>query len=59
MIECSKTLTNAYQVVMRFRMQVKLTDREKGGEFLYSYHDWDVDMVGKRKPGQTNWRSAG
>ena len=38
MIECSKSLTSAHPVGTRFHMNSKLTDREKGGEFLYSYH---------------------
>ncbi|WP_242095366.1 hypothetical protein [Sphingomonas sp. CROZ-RG-20F-R02-07] len=46
MIECSKTLPNAHPVGTRFRMRVKLTDREGGGEFLYSYHGWKVDVLG-------------
>ncbi|MBR0551052.1 hypothetical protein [Stakelama marina] len=45
-IECSKTLTTKYPVGTRFRMRVKLTDREGGGEFLYSYHGWKVDVLG-------------
>lgn len=45
-IECSKTLTSAHPVGTRFRMRVKLTDREGGGEFLYSYHGWKVDVLG-------------
>lgn len=46
MIECSKTLTLTHPVGTRFRMRVKLTDREGGGEFLYSYHGWRVDVLG-------------
>lgn len=46
MIECSKTLTSAHPVGTRFRMRVKLTDRKRGGEFLYSYHGWSVDVLG-------------
>lgn len=46
MIECSKTLINAHPVGTRFRMRVKLTDRDGGGEFLYSYHGWKVDVLG-------------
>lgn len=48
-IECSKTLTGAHPVSTRFRMDVKLTDREKGGEFLYSYRGWTVDVPGVPK----------
>jgi len=49
MIECSKTLTSAHPVGTRFRMRVKLTDREGGGEFLYSYHGWKVEVLGLPK----------
>jgi hypothetical protein len=45
-IECSKALTTKHPVGTRFRMRVKLTDRESGGEFLYSYHGWNVDVLG-------------
>jgi len=48
-IECSKTLTTSHPVGTRFRMRVKLTDREAGGEFLYSYHGWKVDVLGLPK----------
>lgn len=33
-IECSKALATDYAVGTRFRMRVKLTDREGGGRFL-------------------------
>jgi len=49
LIECSKALTTEHPVGTRFRMRVKLTDRESGGEFLYSYHGWKVDVLGLSK----------
>jgi hypothetical protein len=36
----------AAPVGTRFRLRVKLTDREGGDEFLYSYHGWKVDILG-------------
>jgi hypothetical protein len=47
-VECSKSLSNprVYKVGTRFRLRVKLTDRDGGGEFLYSYFGWPVDVLG-------------
>ena len=44
-VECSKSLSQRYPVGTRFRLRVKLTDKEGGGEFLYSYHGWPVKVV--------------
>ncbi|MGY4499391.1 hypothetical protein ACVWYH_003322 [Bradyrhizobium sp. GM24.11] len=46
-VECSKDLMNPriHPVGTRFRLRVKLTDREGGGEFLYSYFGWPVEIV--------------
>lgn len=44
-VECSKTLSRAYPVGTKFRIQAKLTDRESGGEYLYSYHGWPVEVL--------------
>jgi len=46
-VECSKKLSRNYPVGTRFRIRAKLTDREGGGEYLYSYHGWPVEVVGK------------
>lgn len=48
-IECSKALVTDHVVGTRFRMRVKLTNRQGGGEFLYSYHGWPVDVIGLPK----------
>lgn len=47
-VECSKDLMNPriHPVGTRFRLRVKLTDREGGGEFLYSYFGWPVEVLG-------------
>lgn len=39
-VECSKGLSRDYPVGTRFLLRAKLTDREGGGEFLYSFHGW-------------------
>ena len=44
-VECSKSLTRDYPVGTVFRLRAKLTDREGGGEFLYSYHGWRAEVV--------------
>lgn len=47
LVECSKRLSRDYPVGTKFRLQVKLTDREGGGEYLYSYHGWPYEVVTK------------
>jgi len=44
-VECSKRLSADYPVGTLFKLRAKLTDREGGGEFLYSYHGWEVIKV--------------
>lgn len=44
-VQCSKSLSNDYPVGTKFRIQAKLTDREGGGEFLYSYFRWPVEVL--------------
>jgi hypothetical protein len=44
-VECSKSLVRDYPVGTRFRLRVKLTDREGGGEYLYSYWGWPFEVV--------------
>lgn len=44
-VECSKRLSERYPVGTKFRIRAKLTDREDGGEFLYSYHGWPVEVL--------------
>ena len=47
-VECNKDLSNPrlYKVGTLFRIRAKLTDREGGGDFLYSYFGWPVDVAG-------------
>jgi len=46
-VECSRVLVNTenYPVGTKFRIKVKLTDLQGGGEYLYSYHGWPFDVV--------------
>jgi hypothetical protein len=46
-VECSKDLVdpNKFPVGTRFRVRAKLTDREGGGQFLYSYFGWPVAVI--------------
>lgn len=45
-VECSKRLSADYPVGTQFVVRAKLTDRDDGGEYLYSYHGWPVTVVG-------------
>ncbi len=44
-VECSKKLSKDYPVGTKFRIQAKLTDREGGGEYLYSYFGWPIEVL--------------
>lgn len=46
-VECSKGLsdTKRHPIGTTFLIKAKLTDREGGGEFLYSYWGWDYEVV--------------
>jgi hypothetical protein len=44
-VECSKSLVRNYPVGTRFRLRVKLTDREGGGEYLYSSWRWSFEVL--------------
>lgn len=47
-VECSKELSRNYPVGTQFRIRAKLTDRDGGGEYLYSYFRWPVTVIQKR-----------
>lgn len=47
-VECSKKLVRDYPVGTRFRLRATLTDREGGGEYLYSYWGWPVEVLSKQ-----------
>ena len=44
-VECSKKLSKDYPVGTKFRIRAKLTDREGGGDYLYSYFRWPVEVL--------------
>lgn len=44
-VECSKSLVRDHPVGTRFRIRAKLTDREGGGEYLYSYFGWKAEVL--------------
>ena len=44
-VACSKSLSHDYPVGTKFRIKAKLTDKEDGGEFLYSYFGWKFEVV--------------
>jgi hypothetical protein len=44
-VECSKVLIRDFPVGTRFRIKAKLTDKEGGGEFLYSYFGWKFEVI--------------
>ena len=44
-VECSRSLVRDYPVGTRFRIRVKLTDREGSGAYLYSSWRWPVTIL--------------
>jgi len=44
-VECSKKLSRNYPVGTRFKIRAKLTDREGGGQYLYSSYRWPVEVL--------------
>ena len=44
-VECARSLKNNFPVGTKFRIRVKLSDIKDGGEFLYSYHGWPVQVI--------------
>ncbi|WP_413728471.1 hypothetical protein [Sodalis sp. RH19] len=46
-VECSKQLsdTKLHPVGTKFKIRAKLTDREDGGEYLYSSYRWAYEVV--------------
>lgn len=48
-VECSKGLsdTKRHPLGTVFRIKAKLTDREGGGEFLYSSWQWKYEIVSR------------
>lgn len=48
-VECSKDLSRKYPVGTQFELTAKLTDRDGGGEYLYSYFRWAYKVVSTPK----------
>ena len=44
-VECSKKMRTEYPVGTKFRLKVKLTNREGGSPFLYSRYDWPYEVI--------------
>ena len=44
-VECSKALSKNYSVGTRFRIKAKITDKEGGRPFLYSYFGWRYEVL--------------
>ncbi|RJT53616.1 hypothetical protein [Rahnella variigena] len=44
-VECSKKLSNDYPVGSKFEILAKLTDREEGGEYIYSSFRWKFKLL--------------
>ena len=44
-VECSRTMRKNHPVGTRFKVFVKLTDREGGGEYLYTSWQWAYEIV--------------
>ena len=49
-VECARVIRKNYPVGTRFRIFAKLTDREGGGEFLYSSYRWKYEVLGRPDP---------
>lgn len=44
-VEGPRAMIRNYPVGTRFRVKVKLTDRQGGGDFLYSHHSWEFEVL--------------
>jgi hypothetical protein len=44
-VECSKRMRAEYPVGSIFLVKAKLTDREGGGQFLYTHHSWSFRVL--------------
>lgn len=44
-VQCSKALSEDYPVGTKFRIKAKLTQRENGGEFIYSRYSWPYEVL--------------
>lgn len=44
-VQCSKDLSNNYQVGTKFRIKAKITAREGGTPFIYSSYAWSYEVL--------------
>lgn len=44
-VECARSVRYQHPVGTRFRISAKLTDRDGGGQFLYSHHSWSMTVL--------------
>ena len=44
-VECSRAMRKSHPVGTRFKVWAKLTDREGGGEYLYTSWQWPYKVV--------------
>lgn len=44
-VECSKKLSRDYPVGTKFKLWAKLTNRDGGGEYLYSHYNWPYEIL--------------
>jgi hypothetical protein len=44
-VECNKTLSNDYPIGTRFRIKVKITQKQGGTKFIYSHYLWKFEVL--------------
>ena len=44
-VECSKDLMNDYPIGTKFRIKAKITSKEGGIPFIYSYYGWSYEVL--------------
>ena len=44
-VECSRKMRKDYPIGTKFRIRVKLTNREGGKAFLYSNYNWPYEVL--------------
>jgi hypothetical protein len=49
-VQCSREINRDFPVGTRFRLKVKLTDKEGSGPFLYSSYKWPFTVVTSSSP---------
>ncbi|RYY49292.1 MAG: hypothetical protein EOO06_07635 [Chitinophagaceae bacterium] len=45
MVECSKDLSYKYEIGTKFRIKAKITSKEDGKPFIYSYYRWTYTVL--------------